>query len=740
MKIGEVRQESDWQRLKGTWNPLLEASGSATTFLTWEWLSAWWSAYGVPGELRILTAEDEGGAVRGLAPLRRQSIRRYGHTFETLAFIGDGSSDSDYLDFIVQREYEPAAMASFLAHLEKEMRSGTILCFNDVPATSPNLASLLSVVSERGFVSTEDEPVPCASVALAADWDEYLSTLRPRFRTKVRSVLRQLEQRPDVRFGFCDDKVQLERLLPALFDLHTRRWNQDGKPGVFHWNRKQHFYKELSPQLLDRGTLRFSWLEWKGRILACQYGFVSGSTYLHLQEGYEPASEHWNVGVGLRAWSIREFIRAGITTYDFLAGVGRHKTDWGAGVKESRRIVVAAPQLTSTLFCRGPAWHARTKEAVKAILPESVLALRRERLQRARSTNGQEPAGRDRLRRLAASAYLNAGFPAAARLLRTRYQVSVRPGNRRVSIARRRQPAGRILYYHRINNDRDPFFPSTPVDVFERHMRFIARHYKVVPLAHLLEHLESSSTETVLAVTFDDGYQDNCTNALPILERYRLPATIFLTTGALDSREPLWFEVLSGVVKNTQREYLDLEADVPRRFWFRTADERLRSNGELFTLLRQMADGEREGCLGSIVRDLASKGSDDRRDRMLTWDQVRFMSRRGIDFGGHTVTHPFVSKLTPERAAREVTECKRRIEAELQAPVRHFAYPSGRGEDFAPWNKDIVRAAGYEAAVTTLWGLNYATTDRMELRRGGPWEEEEALFAYKLDWYHLVND
>ena len=124
---------------------------------------------------------------------------------------------------------------------------------------------------------------------------------------------------------------------------------------------------------------------------------------------------------------------------------------------------------------------------------------------------------------------------------------------------------------------------------------------------------------------------------------------------------------------------------------------------------------------------------------MLTWDQVRRMKAHGIDFGGHSVTHPFISRLTREQVAWEVTECKHRIEEELQAPVEHFAYPSGREEDFGKWNEQTIRSAGYRAAVTTIWGMNYPSTDRMALRRGGPWEETPAQFAYKLDWYQLVN-
>ena len=124
---------------------------------------------------------------------------------------------------------------------------------------------------------------------------------------------------------------------------------------------------------------------------------------------------------------------------------------------------------------------------------------------------------------------------------------------------------------------------------------------------------------------------------------------------------------------------------------------------------------------------------------MLTWDEVRLMSANGITFGGHTVNHPFLSRLTSDGFLWEVSECKRRIEDELQLPADYFAYPNGREEDFGLSNKVLIRKAGYRAAVTTIWGVNYGSTDPFELRRGGPWEENPAMFAYKLDWYELVE-
>jgi peptidoglycan/xylan/chitin deacetylase (PgdA/CDA1 family) len=276
------------------------------------------------------------------------------------------------------------------------------------------------------------------------------------------------------------------------------------------------------------------------------------------------------------------------------------------------------------------------------------------------------------------------------------------------------------------------------MELFEAEMRYIGRRYNVVSLPRLIQHLENRERENVVAITFDDGYEDNYRNAFPILQRYRLPATVFLTTGTIDSDEPLWFDKLARSLKTTERTCIDVEIDIPRRFWLRTEAERLEANAQIFGLLRLLDDARRTEQFGHILGYLAAKDGD-RRGKMLSWDQVRAMHRQGIHFGGHTVTHPFLSKLPRDRAFWEVSECKRRIEEELQVDIDCFAYPNGREEDFSKWNAELLRSAGYRAAVTTMWGINWPTTDPMELRRGGPWEETAALFAYKLDWYQFTN-
>ena len=747
MRVVEVRQESQLESLRAEWNNVLRDSASKTIFLTWEWVSAWWSTYGNAGDLRIFLAFDESDALRGIAPLRQQMVRNYGRSLSTLSFIGDGSNDSDYLDFVITRGYEKPVMEAFRSHWDSESQTGALLLLNEIPESSPNFASLKEFGERKDSIWTETD-VPCSCVALPDTWEDYLRSLRSRFRTKVRSVLRNLEGRPEVSFGFCENWEQVQSVLPVLFDLHTRRWAQEAKPGVFGWERKRQFYFAVSRALLEQGWLRICWLKWKDQIVACQYGFVLGGSYFQLQEGYHPDCQHWNVGMGLRAWSIRKYLEEGVRQYDFLAGVDSHKTDWGSEIKLSKRVVLARANLATTVFARAPQWAEAARDSIRKVLPEKALAARRARLERQRiaafqgSNGGPRSGSADWLWKAAANCYFHFRLPALAQPLRQQYQFTVLPNGRwpKRALERRREPAGRILCFHRVNDEKDPFSPAMSTRLFDQEMRFLSRHYRVVSLRELLSLLAGGSSEPVIAITLDDGYQDNFHNAFPILQRYKLPATIFLTTGGIDGAEPLWFEQLAQVIKRTAQESIDLEMDLPRRFWMRTPAERLESNDRLFGLLRTMPDSERRQWLDCIFRQLGVVAENDFGNRMLTWDQIRLMQTEGITFGGHTVTHPFLSRLTPEQVAWEIGECKRRIEEELQTPANYFAYPNGRKEDFGEWNKAMLREAGYQAAVTTIWGVNYPSTDCMELRRGGPWETSQALFACKLDWYQLVNE
>src|SRR5262245_34521390 len=130
MKVVEIQRAEELQELRPAWDTLLRQSASNSIFLTWEWVTAWWSAYGKGCGLRVWAAFDDDGILRGLAPLRQHTKKRYGQTAAVLSFIGDGTNDADYLDFVIAATYEDRVMQAFSRRWVEELNRGTVFELN----------------------------------------------------------------------------------------------------------------------------------------------------------------------------------------------------------------------------------------------------------------------------------------------------------------------------------------------------------------------------------------------------------------------------------------------------------------------------------------------------------------------------------------------------------------------------------------------------------------------------------
>jgi peptidoglycan/xylan/chitin deacetylase (PgdA/CDA1 family) len=123
---------------------------------------------------------------------------------------------------------------------------------------------------------------------------------------------------------------------------------------------------------------------------------------------------------------------------------------------------------------------------------------------------------------------------------------------------------------------------------------------------------------------------------------------------------------------------------------------------------------------------------------MLGWNEIRQMNKNGISFGAHTVTHPVLGSLPVSRLQEEIAGSKATVENRLQVPVRHFAYPFGKQADFIGEAKQVVQAAGFQTAVTTVAGFNGPGQDLLELKRFNINESDPALFGLKYDWSRML--
>jgi CelD/BcsL family acetyltransferase involved in cellulose biosynthesis/peptidoglycan/xylan/chitin deacetylase (PgdA/CDA1 family) len=745
LRVAQYRSNEELRELQPHWNSLLSRSICDTVFLTWEWCTTWWKNYGGNREMFILAAWN-GREVVGIAPFYIEEVCQYGKNWKRLRLVGDGSHDSDYLDCFTESKYEADAVAAFIDFLwtKRELWDWIELCG---PRMNSSCAAVfMRCAHERGW-KINVEAIPCASLRLPSTWADYLRQLEPRFRTKVRSSLSVLSDTIKAAPLQCGSSQEMEDWLPILFDLHTRRWASESKPGVFRDPVKRAFYHDLSRSALDRGWLAFHRLNWGERPLALQYGLVYRNCFHLLQEGYDPEFSSVRPGFAMRAWLMRHWIESGLQEYDFLTGTPRHKLDWGAKEGASSCLVISASRAGRATAFALPRLRSQIREHIARVVPDAVLLLRRkviardteERLQAldlVRPTQGVRKDPR-LLRSLASLAYSFAPVSATGRAIATSYTWRRSFQGWCIAIRRRERSVLHIFQYHRVNDDADPFFGGLAIDLFRAQMEYISRNFPIVALDQVAANDLSSGHRYYAALTFDDGYRDNFSCAFPILKRLGIPATIFLATEYVDSDQLPWYDQVRLAFKLTTRTKFVIEDRGGPGGSLTIRSSRLRSMEQTLGWLRQMPDAERRLALSKVYDALAVPSALNLPNQMLHWEDVRQMSKHRISFGAHTVTHPVLSRISKSQLKPEIAGSKRAIENRLQRPVLHFAYPFGQARDFNAQAKLAVRDAGFKTAVTTIWGLNEPDDDLLELKRFTPWESNLVDFKMKLDWFRF---
>jgi peptidoglycan/xylan/chitin deacetylase (PgdA/CDA1 family) len=282
---------------------------------------------------------------------------------------------------------------------------------------------------------------------------------------------------------------------------------------------------------------------------------------------------------------------------------------------------------------------------------------------------------------------------------------------------RRKGPRLVVLCYHRAGGGS-----------LKQHLLYLRRHYRILHLEVALEELFQPGKKAMrwekqspmLALTFDDGYFDNYSVAFSLVSSLKVPITLFLVPGYIESGSRFWWYEPQHLLRDARVSEATIEGHA---YHLNDAQERSELARCIELRLRNASSiEEREAFLASVRLLLGTPAStsDDERDELpLTWGQVREMEQSGwVSFDAHTMHHPTLACLSdPAELRYEINECRAELERQLGHPVRAFAYPIGKGEHIGANGLAAVRAANYDWALTTLHGINTPRTDPRLLHR-----------------------
>jgi CelD/BcsL family acetyltransferase involved in cellulose biosynthesis len=373
--VFSVKRYANWDEaevLERAWNELLAQSAARTIFLTWEWMKAWWGAFGAHRDLVLLTLTDTDGKLAVIVPFQR-TWEKLGprNSGWLLRLAGDGIGGSENLDWIVREGCEGAAVRAIADWLDQNKSYWDSIRLDTVPGASPVLSALKEELCQREWRQVERHSTGY-SLHLPESWEELMVSLPKNMRAQINRRVRKLNKQFSVRVRRCERLEEVPQFLDYLFELHQKRWELRGKEGSFVLEQKRSFYAEMAMRFLLAGWLDFWLLEVDGRTAAVEFGFHYNGVYSFLQAGFDPQFAEYSAGVVLRAQIMKELIQRGLREYDFLGGDDEYKQHWAPATRSYVSLSIARPYTLAAAGLALEITQEKAKEWLRTHTPKPL--------------------------------------------------------------------------------------------------------------------------------------------------------------------------------------------------------------------------------------------------------------------------------------------------------------------------------------------------------------------------------
>lgn len=272
---------------------------------------------------------------------------------------------------------------------------------------------------------------------------------------------------------------------------------------------------------------------------------------------------------------------------------------------------------------------------------------------------------------------------------------------------------GTILRYHSVNDE--PGWAGdyvqrslvVPTDVFDRQVASLVKSHRVVGVPELAAAIASGRRvdPRTVAITFDDGYEDNYRCAFPILKKHGATATFYVTTGAISDASILWTVALRHAIRRTEAPGLECGTFGACSVDLSTPRAKEKAIAFITAVVKRCGEGDALDIVSEVQEACGNSQAAYDARIMMNPDEIREMHEGGMTIGAHSVTHYNLPSLAIDALVREVGESKRALEELLGCEVEHFAYPNGRtNRHFDARTAAVVAEAGFRSAVTSIAG------------------------------------
>ena len=286
-----------------------------------------------------------------------------------------------------------------------------------------------------------------------------------------------------------------------------------------------------------------------------------------------------------------------------------------------------------------------------------------------------------------------------------------------------------ILCYHGVTNSSSVGIENysgkhIPISEFESQMKFIKEKMEPVSLREMVNSLQNNKPiQDAIAITFDDSYRNVFENAVPILAKYEIPATFFITTGFLDTDKLYWTDLLENIINKTTKNELknELFQEIScSSFIIENKKQKINALLDTKTKMKELNPADRDTIIKLIIKELGDPIDYNfiANYKNLKSSQIKEIDQHDLfDIGGHSVNHEILSWLDDKNLYYEVNQCLDDLKKIVNHPIDLFSYPEGQHDHFNDTVIDVLQTAGVNICPTAINGFNPPGTDSFHLNR-----------------------
>lgn len=345
MHVHLMENGKDIDNLRLLWNQVLTDSNVAYPFLTYEWVSSWWTSfYSHRRQPLILLAKNGDRAIPyGIAPL----MLTHGKLFKIIEFMGTGISD--YLDFIL-REKSEETIASFIKYLNDNKQLWDLISLRDILSNSGNIKWLVKAAHNLGLNIRIERATSSPYLPISENWDQFLESKSSNFRYSLK--------RNEKRAAVLQSKLRIipysgvinEKILDDIVRVEKNSWKI--KKGAFKIqdNQQKDFFRNIIKKFSNAGWLHIWMAYLDEKPVAYQMNFDFNDKIWFYNGAYIHSVEKQNIGSLLTQYAIKNAFFAKKKEYDFLRGDEHYKSRWTSKKRVSYHLIIYKQTLRS-IFC-----------------------------------------------------------------------------------------------------------------------------------------------------------------------------------------------------------------------------------------------------------------------------------------------------------------------------------------------------------------------------------------------------